>query len=75
MAVFEFVRVVLAIGGLHSMTSVLPNGGILRACLLSSCMVALDDVSATEWRTFNYPVKDLSQVLHSMTSVLPNGGG
>ena len=59
---------------LHSMISVLPNGGRIRDALPREPDVALDDISATEWRLIltlfllRYPR------LHSMISVLPNGG-
>ena len=36
--------------------------------------VALDDISATEWRIDTAPLTRLAQTLHSMISVLPNGG-
>ena len=35
---------------LHSMISVLPNGGAAPPSNISSAFVALDDISATEWR-------------------------
>ena len=35
---------------LHSMMSVLPNGGLQDRSHPSACRAALDDVSATEWR-------------------------
>ena len=36
--------------------------------------VALDDVSATEWRRVDGGKLRAEQLLHSMMSVLPNGG-
>ncbi len=35
---------------LHSMISVLPNGGVLCFRAKIIILVALDDISATEWR-------------------------
>ena len=35
---------------------------------------ALDDVSATEWRTGKRTAEEQAAQLHSMMSVLPNGG-
>ena len=61
---------------LHSMTSVLLNGGILvPSPLMINPEVALDDVSVTEWRCNVVPlfIEETGQ-LHSMTSVLLNGG-
>ena len=36
--------------------------------------VALDDISATEWRQKPFKPFTISDLLHSMISVLPNGG-
>ena len=60
---------------LHSMISVLPNGGATTAGTFSDPLnVALDDISATEWRKIlHHPARPVIQ-LHSMISVLPNGG-
>ena len=59
---------------LHSMMSVLPNGGLKQPSNVVTSGVALDDVSATEWR-LQYRLALAYRVrLHSMMSVLPNGG-
>ena len=56
------------------MMSVLPNGGPFYLRHWLPCHVALDDVSATEWRVNNRSPSRKSPQLHSMMSVLPNGG-
>ena len=38
--------------GLHSMISVLPNGGTRQGAMRAAGHVALDDISATEWRQY-----------------------
>ena len=60
---------------LHSMMSVLPNGGVCDVGLPNRISVAaLDDVSATEWRLKTNSFRTNNHPLHSMMSVLPNGG-
>ena len=56
------------------MMSVLPNGGRRPALRCAPSRVALDDVSATEWRICSGIVCHFLLLLHSMMSVLPNGG-
>ena len=57
------------------MMSVLPNGGPADQPPQPRPSVALDDVSATEWRIGYLVQQQIAQLqLHSMMSVLPNGG-
>ena len=57
------------------MISVLPNGGpSWSPGRTPPPPVALDDISATEWRRRGSPRFAAVRRLHSMISVLPNGG-
>ena len=56
MAVVKFVSTFAPVIELHSMMSVLPNGGGTGPVDDSGKIAALDDVSATEWRRFKFGV-------------------
>ena len=56
------------------MISVLPNGGKRGLTRAATKSVALDDISATEWRLHCPHTLSRQKPLHSMISVLPNGG-